>query len=51
VSGAHGQRLPEMADARTVIEVDLVGSVRITDAVFPLVEPGSSAILLGSIAG
>jgi NAD(P)-dependent dehydrogenase (short-subunit alcohol dehydrogenase family) len=42
---------PEMADARTVIEVDLVGSVRITDAVFPLVEAGSSAILFGSIAG
>jgi NAD(P)-dependent dehydrogenase (short-subunit alcohol dehydrogenase family) len=40
-----------MADARTVIEVDLVGSVRVTDAVFPLVEPGSSAILFGSIAG
>src|ERR1700727_3065640 len=42
---------PEMADARTIIEVDLVGSVRITDAVFPLVESGSSAILFGSIAG
>src|SRR5246500_5129646 len=42
---------PEMADARTVIEVDLVGSVRVTDAMFPLVEPGSSAILFGSIAG
>jgi NAD(P)-dependent dehydrogenase (short-subunit alcohol dehydrogenase family) len=42
---------PEMADARTVIEVDLVGSARVTDAVFPLVEPGSSAILFGSIAG
>ena len=42
---------PEMADARTVIEVDLVGSARITDAVFPLVGPGSSAILFGSIAG
>ena len=40
-----------MADARTVIEVDLVGSVRVADAVFPLVEPGSSAILFGSIAG
>ena len=40
-----------MADARTVIEVDLVGSARVTDAVFPLVEPGSSAILFGSIAG
>jgi NAD(P)-dependent dehydrogenase (short-subunit alcohol dehydrogenase family) len=42
---------PEMADARTVVEVDLIGSVRITDAMFPLVEPGSSAILFGSIAG
>jgi NAD(P)-dependent dehydrogenase (short-subunit alcohol dehydrogenase family) len=42
---------PEMAGARTVVEVDLVGSARITDAVFPLVEPGSSAILFGSIAG
>jgi NAD(P)-dependent dehydrogenase (short-subunit alcohol dehydrogenase family) len=42
---------PEMADARTVMEVDLVGSVRVTDAMFPLVEPGSSAILFGSIAG
>jgi NAD(P)-dependent dehydrogenase (short-subunit alcohol dehydrogenase family) len=31
--------------------VDLVGSVRVTDAMFPLVEPGSSAILFGSIAG
>jgi NAD(P)-dependent dehydrogenase (short-subunit alcohol dehydrogenase family) len=42
---------PEMADARTVLEVDLVGSVRVTDAVFPLVATGSSAILFGSIAG
>lgn len=42
---------PEMADAPTVLEVDLVGSVRITDALFPLVGPGSSAILIGSIAG
>jgi NAD(P)-dependent dehydrogenase (short-subunit alcohol dehydrogenase family) len=42
---------PEMADGPTVLEVDLVGSVRITDALGPLVEPGSSAILIGSIAG
>jgi NAD(P)-dependent dehydrogenase (short-subunit alcohol dehydrogenase family) len=42
---------PEMADARTVMEVDLVGSVRVTNAMFPLVEPGSSAMLFGSIAG
>jgi NAD(P)-dependent dehydrogenase (short-subunit alcohol dehydrogenase family) len=42
---------PEMADGPTVLEVDLAGSVRITDVLFPLVEPGSSAILIGSIAG
>jgi NAD(P)-dependent dehydrogenase (short-subunit alcohol dehydrogenase family) len=42
---------PEMADAATVLDVDLAGSVRITDAFFPLVNPGSSAILIGSIAG
>jgi NAD(P)-dependent dehydrogenase (short-subunit alcohol dehydrogenase family) len=41
---------PEMADARTVLDVDLAGSVRITDALFPLVNPGSSAILISSIA-
>jgi NAD(P)-dependent dehydrogenase (short-subunit alcohol dehydrogenase family) len=40
-----------MADARTIIEVDLVGSARVMDAVFPLVGAGSSAILFGSIAG
>ena len=42
---------PEVADAATVLDVDLGGSVRITDALFPLVNPGSSAILIGSIAG
>jgi NAD(P)-dependent dehydrogenase (short-subunit alcohol dehydrogenase family) len=42
---------PEMADARVVLDVDLLGTVRITDALFPLVVPGSSAILIGSIAG
>jgi NAD(P)-dependent dehydrogenase (short-subunit alcohol dehydrogenase family) len=42
---------PEMADARTVLTVDLLGTVRITDALFPLVGPGSSAILIASIAG
>jgi NAD(P)-dependent dehydrogenase (short-subunit alcohol dehydrogenase family) len=42
---------PEMADARTIVEVNLVGSVRVTDAVLPLVECGTSAILFGSIAG
>jgi NAD(P)-dependent dehydrogenase (short-subunit alcohol dehydrogenase family) len=41
---------PEMADAARVLDVDLAGSVRITDALFPLVNPGTSAILIGSIA-
>ena len=51
LSGAHRRGLPRDGRRRTVVEVDLVGSARITDAVFPLVEPGSSAILFGSIAG
>jgi NAD(P)-dependent dehydrogenase (short-subunit alcohol dehydrogenase family) len=42
---------PEMASGRRVLDVDLLGSVRITDAIFPLVHPGGSAVLIGSIAG
>jgi NAD(P)-dependent dehydrogenase (short-subunit alcohol dehydrogenase family) len=42
---------PAMADGRRVLDVDLLGSVRITDALFPLAGPGSSAILISSIAG
>ncbi|MDV3292250.1 SDR family oxidoreductase [Mycobacterium avium subsp. hominissuis] len=42
---------PEMADAAMVLDVDLAGSVRITEALLPLVNPGCSAILIGSIAG
>jgi NAD(P)-dependent dehydrogenase (short-subunit alcohol dehydrogenase family) len=42
---------PVMAEAPRILEVDLIGSVRITDALFPLAGPGSSAILIGSIAG
>ena len=41
---------PLMGDGRKVLDVDLAGTVRITDAVFPLVGPGSSAVLIGSIA-
>jgi len=41
---------PEMADGRRVLEVDLIGTVRVTDALLPLVQPGSSAILISSIA-
>ncbi|HEX3796610.1 MAG TPA: SDR family oxidoreductase [Acidimicrobiales bacterium] len=42
---------PEMASGRRVLDVDLRGSVRMTDAVLPLAQPGSSAVLIGSIAG
>jgi NAD(P)-dependent dehydrogenase (short-subunit alcohol dehydrogenase family) len=42
---------PMMAEGRRVLDVDLVGSVRMTDAMFPLVGPGSAAVLIGSIAG
>jgi NAD(P)-dependent dehydrogenase (short-subunit alcohol dehydrogenase family) len=42
---------PTMAGPRRVLDVDLLGSVRITDALFPLVDSGSSAILISSIAG
>jgi NAD(P)-dependent dehydrogenase (short-subunit alcohol dehydrogenase family) len=41
---------PAMADGRRVLDVDLIGSVRITDAAYPLVGPGSSAVLISSIA-
>jgi len=41
---------PLMAEGRRVLEVDLIGSIRMTDAVFPLVGPNASAVLIGSIA-
>jgi NAD(P)-dependent dehydrogenase (short-subunit alcohol dehydrogenase family) len=42
---------PEMAAPQRVLDVDLVGSVRVVNALLPLVQPGSSAILISSIAG
>jgi NAD(P)-dependent dehydrogenase (short-subunit alcohol dehydrogenase family) len=42
---------PVMADGRRVLEIDLVGSARVTDALFPLTGEGSSAVLFASIAG
>jgi NAD(P)-dependent dehydrogenase (short-subunit alcohol dehydrogenase family) len=42
---------PEMAEGRRVLEVDLLGSVRVTDALLRLVAPGCSAVLVSSIAG
>jgi NAD(P)-dependent dehydrogenase (short-subunit alcohol dehydrogenase family) len=41
---------PEMAAPSRVLDVDLVGSVRMVEALLPLVRPGSSAVLIGSIA-
>jgi NAD(P)-dependent dehydrogenase (short-subunit alcohol dehydrogenase family) len=41
---------PEMAAPSRVLDVDLVGSVRMVEALLPLVQPGSSAVLIGSIA-
>jgi NAD(P)-dependent dehydrogenase (short-subunit alcohol dehydrogenase family) len=42
---------PEMAPPRQVLDVDLLGSARIVEALLPLAGPGSSAVLVGSIAG
>jgi NAD(P)-dependent dehydrogenase (short-subunit alcohol dehydrogenase family) len=42
---------PEMAVPQRVLDVDLVGSLRVVNALLPMVQPGSSAILISSIAG
>jgi NAD(P)-dependent dehydrogenase (short-subunit alcohol dehydrogenase family) len=42
---------PQMAGGRRVLEVDLVGTARVLEALGPLVGPGTSAICVGSIAG
>lgn len=42
---------PVMADWRKIIEVDLVGTARVLDAVFPFVGPGSAAVCIASMAG
>ena len=41
---------PTMADARRVIEVDLIGTQLLLDAFFDLVEPGSAAVCFSSSA-
>jgi NAD(P)-dependent dehydrogenase (short-subunit alcohol dehydrogenase family) len=41
---------PTMADARRVLEVDLVGTQLLLDAFEPLVEPGSAAVCFASSA-
>jgi NAD(P)-dependent dehydrogenase (short-subunit alcohol dehydrogenase family) len=42
---------PQMADGRRVLDVDLVGTARILDALLPLVQEGTAAVCIGSIAG
>ncbi len=42
---------PTMADGRAVLEVDLVGTARLTRAFLPLVGPGSVAVCVASIGG
>jgi len=42
---------PKMAGGRRVLEVDLVGTARMLEALLPLALPGSAAVCIGSIAG
>jgi len=42
---------PTMADARRVFEVDLVATVRLVDALEPVLRPGAVAVLIASQAG
>jgi len=42
---------PKMAGGRQVLDVDLVGTARVLDALAPLAQPGTAAICIASIAG
>lgn len=42
---------PTMADGRRVLEVDLVGTARVLEALLPHAGEGSAAVCVGSIAG
>jgi NAD(P)-dependent dehydrogenase (short-subunit alcohol dehydrogenase family) len=42
---------PTMADAATVLDVDLVGTARLTAALLPLAVPGSVVVCVASIGG
>ncbi|MGA2933236.1 MAG: SDR family NAD(P)-dependent oxidoreductase, partial [Acidimicrobiales bacterium] len=42
---------PKMAEGRRVLEVDLVGTARVLEALLPLALAGSAAVCIGSIAG
>src|SRR4051794_14487023 len=41
---------PTMADARTVLDIDLTGTARVLEAFDPLVADGSVAVCLASMA-
>lgn len=42
---------PSMADFATIIEVNLIGAVRVAEALLPLATRGAAAILISSLAG
>jgi NAD(P)-dependent dehydrogenase (short-subunit alcohol dehydrogenase family) len=49
---AHAAGLsPTMAEPRTIVEVNLVGTVMVLDAFEPIVAPGSAAVCFASSAG
>lgn len=49
---AHAAGLsPTMAEPRRIVDVNLVGTVRLLDAFEPLVSPGSAAVCFASSAG
>ncbi|HMG42284.1 MAG TPA: SDR family oxidoreductase [Acidimicrobiales bacterium] len=42
---------PKMADGRRVLEVDLVGTLRVLEALLPHASEGTAAVCIGSVAG
>lgn len=42
---------PTMADPQRIIDVNLIGSARLLNALFPLIGPGVAAVIISSIAG
>jgi NAD(P)-dependent dehydrogenase (short-subunit alcohol dehydrogenase family) len=42
---------PQMADGRGVLDVDLIGTARVLDALLPHVREGTAGVCIGSIAG
>ncbi len=42
---------PSLADARAIMAVNLVATVKLLDAIQPLLRPGAAAVLIASVAG